>query len=602
MLSGKHTKNGSILAKPCVIMMRMMRQHFHLQPRFFLFWSLLFVLVAAACGDDSPPDTSPGPSNNTQRRFTLASIEQTATPARAEATQIAANALRSDDASATPFPSNTPVVCTADPNTRQIRYGLEIELDYDSKRAEVLQTVHYRNDHNAVLDELVFHVEPRRLTGVMQFQEARDASGNRLPDVALDGWRLTVPLETKVFPGCVARVQLAFALQIEPYASGNPIGWLSYSQRQLNMAHWFPTLGIYGYQTPGVWYTPRMHFIGEQAITQIADFDVALTIQNMPDGLEVAAPGIVARVALNAWEMQLHGARDFAMSMSTEFIKSTADVDGIALELYYYPSADSKSGGLNPSARAMLDAEQAIELYTERFGPFPYDRMLVVEGDFPDGLEFSGLVFVSEAWFRTWNGTVQDWLTIITVHEIAHQWWYASVGSNQGATPYLDEALATYSEVLYYETYYPDMIDWWWDFRIFTYGTADTVDATVYDYSSWRPYINAVYLGGCLMFQAIRDELGDPTFSTWLADYAARYREQIAGPREFWGTLSMSNYERVAGIRQRFLRDADILPPMTVSASRATPSPTTTPWAEESQEPQAAATAASATATAVSTP
>jgi hypothetical protein len=575
------------------MMMGMMKRTIHRCWHLFLLSITLLLLVA--CGG-SDPDTSAPQSNNVQRRFTLTSLEQQAASLTPDPTQRSVD-LRSDAASATPFPTNTPVVCTADRNRRAVQYNLDVELDYDTKQLDVVQTVQYRNDHDAILDELVFHVEPRRLAGVMQFREALNKNGERLPDTTLDGWRLTVPLPEQIFPGCVAEVQLVFSLEIQPYSSANPIGWLAYSERQLNLAHWFPTLGVYGYQTPGVWYTPRMHFIGEQALTQIADFEVDLTIQNMPDGLEVAAPGEVERVALNGWDMRLEGGRDFAMSLSTDFIKSTAEVNGIALELYYYPSADSKQGGLNPSARAMLDAQQAIELYTDYFGPFPYERMLVVEGDFPDGLEFSGLVFVSEAWFRTWNGTVQDWLTIITVHEIAHQWWYASVGSNQGTAPYLDEALATYSELLYYEEFYPDLTEWWWDFRIFTYGTADTVDATVYDYSSWRPYINAVYLGGCLMFQALRDELGDATFITWLAEYANDYREQIAGPREFWGVLSMSNYERVAGIRQQYLQDAEILPPAPNDTAFAVPSATVTP-----PPTQTAAPAAPATATAVSTP
>ena len=447
-----------------------------------------------------------------------------------------------------PFPTNTPIACTTDPQERQVHYEIQADLDYDTKQLGVVQSVYYRNDHNNILDSIVFHVEPRRLSGTMQFRGALDANGNSLQDVTLDGWRLTIPLPERIFPGCMVRVQLVYTIQIAPYSSSNPIGWLSYTERQLNIAHWFPTVGLYGYQTPGVWYTPRQHFIGEQAVSPLADFDVTLTIQNQPEGLQIAAPGTVEQHALNAWTFDFDGGRDFAMSLSDSFQISTADVDGVALELYYYQSADSKSGGLNPAARALLDAQQSLELYIDRFGEYPYDRMVVVEGDFPDGMEFSGLVYVSEAWFRLWNGRVDDWLTIITVHEVAHQWWYASVGSNQGSAPYLDEALATFSELLYYEQYYPDLADWWWDFRIFTYGSGDTVDASVYDYASWRPYINAVYLGGCLMLRSLREELGVVTFNDWLADYADQYHGKIAGPREFWGLLSMGDYERVATI------------------------------------------------------
>jgi len=185
--------------------------------------------------------------------------------------------------------------------------------------------------------------------------------------------------------------------------------------------------------------------------------------------------------------------------------------------------------------------------------------MVIVEGDFPDGMEFSGLVFVSEAWFRTWQGIPNDWLTLITVHEVAHQWWYCIVGSDQGNTPYLDEALAIYSEVLYLEHTYPELVDWWWQFRVTMYTPSGYVDATVYDFYSPRGYINAVYLRGALMMQELRKQLGDEAFWAWIKAYVQKMNGQIAKPADFWGTLSYSAYEAVAGIRQAYLKEANIL-------------------------------------------
>jgi hypothetical protein len=38
------------------------------------------------------------------------------------------------------------------------------------------------------------------------------------------------------------------------------------------------------------------------------------------------------------------------------------------------------------------------------------------------------------------------------------------------------------------------------------------VDSTVYDYESFRPYVNAVYLRGAQFLQALRESLGDQAF------------------------------------------------------------------------------------------
>ena len=34
----------------------------------------------------------------------------------------------------------------------------------------------------------------------------------------------------------------------------------------------------------------------------------------------------------------------------------------------------------------------------------------------------------------------------IVVHELAHEWWFGSVGDDQAESPWLDEGFATYAE------------------------------------------------------------------------------------------------------------------------------------------------------------
>ena len=66
----------------------------------------------------------------------------------------------------------------------------------------------------------------------------------------------------------------------------------------------------------------------------------------------------------------------------------------------------------NAVAGARRPRRKRLALYSDLFGTYPYDRFIVVQGDFPDGMEFSGFVFVSDNWFRTNTGTPQSYLTI----------------------------------------------------------------------------------------------------------------------------------------------------------------------------------------------
>ena len=69
------------------------------------------------------------------------------------------------------------------------------------------------------------------------------------------------------------------------------------------------------------------------------------------------------------------------------------------------------------------------------------------------GMEYPGMVMIDDSYYTS---GYQDIMEMLIVHEAAHQWWYAQVGNDQIAEPWLDEALATFSERVYYERVYPD--------------------------------------------------------------------------------------------------------------------------------------------------
>ena len=52
------------------------------------------------------------------------------------------------------------------------------------------------------------------------------------------------------------------------------------------------------------------------------------------------------------------------------------------------------------------------------------------------------------------NPVFNQLLEFVVVHEVAHQWWNAVVGSNSKKHPYIDEAMANYSAILYFEHFH----------------------------------------------------------------------------------------------------------------------------------------------------
>ena len=161
-----------------------------------------------------------------------------------------------------------------------------------------------------------------------------------------------------------------------------------------------------------------------------------------------------------------------------------------------------------------------------------------VEGDFYDGMEYSGLSYVGAGYYSEYDGTPRNLLTIISAHEVAHQWWYNQVGNDQAHEPWLDEALCTYSEPLFLARRYPDAVDWWWGFRIDYFGPQGAVNSTIYDHADFRGYVDAVYLRGAQMLRAMHTALGEERFLAFLRAYAAAQTGRLATAADFWAAYA----------------------------------------------------------------
>ena len=252
--------------------------------------------------------------------------------------------------------------------------------------------------------------------------------------------------------------------------------------------------------------------------------------------------------------------RDFAISLSDAWLATELQIaNDITVTVYSFADAQIYANGiqLNGADHVLQEAEKALALFEKIFGSYDRERFVIVQGDFPDGMEFTGLVFVGGAWFTSFNGGPQNYLTLISVHEIAHQWWYARVGSDSALNPWLDEALATYSEYLFIEEHYPAYKNWWWTFRVAGFFPQGMVDSDVYEFATARAYINAVYLRGVQMLHNLRVDIGDDAFFKLLRAYLSAGDGQIAAPTLFWRQLPPEQRALTQATRLEYLRQHD---------------------------------------------
>lgn len=442
----------------------------------------------------------------------------------------------SPEPSATPQPTLTPtpgIPAAPDPS---IHYRLDAVLDYPAKTVSVDEWVEYTHTSSQPVQELVFIVHASLFPYVFQYQRGTLGDGQTELSASQEAGRLTVRLPEPLDPGKTIQLTISFLLAL-PEREGT----LGFTSRQVNLANWFPMLAPY-VDGQG-WLVHEPGGFGEYTVFSPADFDVRLKV--IGDGLIAAASA--AGVPEGEWtRYQLFAARNFAVSISPFFQTKEQAVGSTRVVSYWftdYPQAGDT---------ALQTASQALTLFNDLFGVYPRESLSVVESDFLHGMEYDGLFFLSRGFYENYPGTPQSNLVIIAAHETSHQWWYSLVANDQAVEPWLDESLATYCELLFYEKYYPDLVNWWWDNRVKFFQPAGWVDSDIYNPGGYEAYRNAVYLRGALFMADLRSSVGDAAFFAFLKDYAGSRAYQISSRPDFFSILARHTQVDLTPIQQTY--------------------------------------------------
>jgi hypothetical protein len=438
------------------------------------------------------------------------------------------------------LPTETPTaVPTVTPDLERPQYSLDLQLNYSAKAATVNETITYPNWTGETLNNLVLAVEPNLWSGGFSLKSLA-IDNQPITNYTLENLsqRLEIPLPQPLPPSGTLIITITYGLilpQMQAYSNPNEVRpqIYGYSEKQVNFVEWYPF--VVPYISGQGWLLHNPWFYGEHLVYDLADFDVQVSFTDGANP-QIAASGVevkpeladVTPTGVMTHHFVLEEGRTFALSMSDFFKVATQTVGDVTVYAYYF-------GIYNASGEALLQTTvEAMQTYSEKFGPYPHKTLTAVQGDFNDGMEFSGLYFISRDYFNLYDGTPKNYLVTIAAHETAHQWWFDTVANDQALEPWLDEALATYSERIYYETVYPDFVDWWWGYRYFEFLRAGDVDTQIYDGGGQRPYWDKVYLTGARFLEDLRQRVGDETFFAFLKDYYTQYTGKRATSADFF--------------------------------------------------------------------
>lgn len=436
----------------------------------------------------------------------------TPTPLQPTPTQKAITPSSQDDKYSEPTPTDdlaipmrTPIT-TDEALSTTTQYFFMVDLNYDQKKLEVTQTITYTHTLQYAIEEIPILIPPAQKRGVFSLISAAIDQTAVRSNLNIKDARLHIKLDHPLNTGQQIKIQLEYELRLPKGAQ--PLG---YTNRQLLLSDWYPM--IPPYQEGVGWLINQPGRVGEHLVYPLSDYDLNLCLIPTTHDLVVAASAPLSKEQENCYQFNKQNARNFTLAISPYYQVFTVKNELVTIKSYTFP----EHAGLG--MRSAKLANQAWKTFTDLFGDNQREFLSIVEADMFDGLETDGLIFLSEWYYQTADPSPQNYFELLTVHETAHQWFYGYTHNDQANEPWLDESLSTYCELLYYEIHYPDLVNWWWHFRVIRYAPEGDVNASIYTFRQFRPYINAVYLRGAIFLQELRNEVGESDFFDSLRNY-----------------------------------------------------------------------------------
>ena len=425
------------------------------------------------------------------------------TPPPASATPTPTATVATTPSPATALPPDCRTYAAPDPQ----RPVVTADVTVDGRDVTGTERVVFTPDRPVT--ELVLRLwgaapRPAAAGGVMALTSAR--VDGRVVAVTKEAPTL-VRLPYKGSAGRAVTVDLAFTLRL-PVGADDRFG-------NRGTTSWFASgLPMLAWERGRGWATePATGNFAEASTSEV--FRLARLAVHHAAGLTVLSTGAVASETPTVTVSSAPAVRDVSVTVGAF---RTADLAGpVPVRVGAAPQV--------PDDPAVVGREvvRAMRAHVARFGPFPYQRLVVtVLPDIGGGIEYPAAIQL---------GSRQDRDATVS-HEVAHEWFYGLVGDDQARDPWVDEALATYAEVI----------------------PADGQGRTGAPMTYWegrRSYFRSVYVQGAAAL--LRARRADPQgFDDQVRCYVARNAHRIATPDDVARSVPLAVPAlRVAGALRR---------------------------------------------------
>lgn len=443
------------------------------------------------------------------------------------------------------------VACSTEEKKELSKYTIDATLSSDNILTASVKC-DYVNNNDVPLNELWFHLYPNAYREgatyspvasnrtVEAYPNGKSYSVMKIDSVTVGGKQkevtvggedeniLIVTLDGTLDPTEKTSVTIDYSVKLP-----NVRHRFGYTDKSVNLGNFYPIACMY---EGGEFVADPYYATGDPFYSECANYSVSLTV---PENYECAATGKIegktAGEGTVTYNIKAKKVRDFAAVVG-EYEKISGLSGTTIVNYYYYSDADPE--------KALNAAIDSVRIFGDKFGGYAYDEYTVVQTGFlQGGMEYPALSMISDEY----SG---DSKLDIIVHETAHQWWYGAVGNDEIRYSWLDEAMAEYSTMMFYEyadgykyTFEGKRADALSAYMLYcetykNYGRGNTsMTRALNDYDNETEYSYMIYVKGALMLDDIRNTVGTDKFLAGLKQYYKDNKFGIAKPQNLIGAM-----------------------------------------------------------------
>lgn len=426
-----------------------------------------------------------------------------------------------------------------------------MDINYDNYSLNVNQTIDYVNSSDVNFDKIYLHLYANNFSygatnsPVSALNTAKAypngfSEGNiKINGLSVDGEMQSPKISGqdydilevevgKLAPLDRVEISLSYVVTIP-----NCLHRFGYGDNTINVANFYPIVAVYD----GEWNLDSYHSNGDPFYSDVANYYVNITA---PTELTLAHTGDEQSQSqannVTTYEITAKVVRDFAFVLSDKFSVAHAKCGDVDVKYYYYDDDNF--------SQSLQSAVDSISTFNKLFGEYPYKSYSVVKSNFiHGGMELPNLVLISDS-----VSDYNDYVNVI-IHETAHQWWYGVVGNNEFDYGWLDEGLTDYSTALFYK-YNPSYgVDFeqimknttnsYVNFvEVYTkiLGSVDTtMNRSLNEYDTEPEYVYMAYVKGALLFESLRESVGEEKFLAVMQKYYKDYEFSNVTPDDLVG-------------------------------------------------------------------